>query len=520
MIRRHFLIAHIALALLAARAHAVEVGRYKTLELVFEADCSPANPFDTYLLKVAVTDPKGTTFTVEGFYDGDGSGGQEGRIWKVRLCPSMIGEWSWRTVPGDAADEGLQGLKGTFTCVESGDRGGVVADRKHFRFQSGDAMYLVGNFLDIFDSPRTNTTHIFMSDRITDADRERLMKRQRDFHTVNKANIYFANRGDYRGHSVTPWVGTSGKEDLTQMDLARWKRFDGYIGAFKDNGILAELWFFADDSNFGRLADADQDRLLRYAMARTSAFSHTLYVIALEWAEGFKKNRVSAMGGCLQAHNPWGRLLSVHNQADWQFAQDDWPGFIATQSGFGGKPSVVNALAVRMRKQKLPHIDEEFGVLRGGSDAGLRSRLWACFCGGAAGSGTGSDLRAFQRFLAQSKVPFQRMAPANQLVADGGTSRFCLAEPGHHYVAYSSGGAFALEVQGTDLKGCWFNPRDSNASLGQPFAVAAGKGSFTPPESPPSDWVLWITDGSNLNRGVAHPSTGATITREIIKRTR
>ena len=47
------------------------------------------------------------------------------------------------------------------------------------------------------------------------------------------------------------------------------------------------MWFFADDSGFGGLSEVDKNRLFRYAMARTSAFSYTMYVIALEWGEGW-----------------------------------------------------------------------------------------------------------------------------------------------------------------------------------------------------------------------------------------
>jgi hypothetical protein len=119
--------------------------------------------------------------------------------------------------------------------------------------------------------------------------------------------------------------------------------------------------------------------------------------------------------------------------------------------------------------------------------------------------GTGSDLKAFLGFLSQSRVPFQRMRPANALVSGGGTTRFGLAEAGHHYVVYSSSGSFTLELQGEGLQGYWYNPRDPEASLGTPFSVSPGSQTFTPP-SQDFDWVLWITDGSHLTAGVTHPS--------------
>lgn len=510
-------VAALLVALVApAVAGATDVERHKTLELVFTAATSPSNPFATVLLKIEVTDPAGRVFTVEGFYDGDGNGGQNGRVWKARLCPYVTGTWTWRTVTGDAPDPGLADRTGSFNCLSGSDLGGIVAQGNHFKFQSDGHVFLVGNFLD--NSNGLRTTHTFMSETTTDAQRDAIIARQRDFHTSNKANIYFANRGDYSGQSVTPWVGTASSPDRARMDLARWKLYDGYIRRFKDSKMLAEMWFFADDSNFGSIPQADQKRLIRYALARTSAFSHTMYVLALEWSEGFTTTQINALGTYFQQHNPWGRVVSVHSVGTtWSFDGQSWPGFIATQSGNGATADRVNSTALRMNSTyPIPHIDEEFGVLSSDSDSRQRANLWACLCGGAAGAGTGSDLKALQRFLNQSRIPFQRMSPANGLVTGGGTNRFCLTESGRHYLVYSQTGSFTLNLAGSGLSGRWFDPRDPGANLGGPFSVAAGSQIFTPPSSTTSDWVLWITDGSNLNSGATNPSIGATIVQVVV----
>ena len=194
-------------------AEAIDVGKYKTHELTFKASVSPANPFDSYLLKLEVTDPAGRKFKIDGFFDGDGKGGQNGNIWKARLSPYSTGVWSWRTLPGDRADEALADLNGQFTCVESGDLGGIIADGHYFRFQEGDPIFLVGNFLD----NTVRFTHVYMSEMISNAERDAIITRNRDFHGANKINVYFANRGDYRGLAVTPWVGTN-----TATTRPRW----------------------------------------------------------------------------------------------------------------------------------------------------------------------------------------------------------------------------------------------------------------------------------------------------------
>lgn len=511
----------------------VEVGKHKTYELAVTAATSPQNPFDTYLLKLEITDPNGRRFIIDGFFDGDGDGSQEGNIWKARIAPYTKGIWSWRTIRGDAYDSGLEGLRGQFVCVESGDAGGVIADRHYFRFQDGGYTYLQGNFLDLTNS--LPSTHTFMSEKITDTQRGDIMARHLQFHTANKVNVYFANKGDYGGQSVTPWVGSASSNDKMRMDLARWKKYDGYIRNFKDNGMLAEMWFFADDSGFGSLTQKIRNRFFRYAMARTSAFSNTLYVIALEWGEGWSKSSVMASGNFIQAHNPWRRLLSVHNitpnpwaqllmipkHMHWAFSGQSWATFIATQPGNSSNTKDVNQLAIKIRdKEDIPHISEEFGILNGDSDARLRNNMWANFCGGAAGGGTGSDLKAFMRFLEQSCVPFERMHAANSLVEGGGYTRFCLAEPGHHYVIYSQFGAISLNVSGSNLTARWFNPRDPNGTLGDAFRVSRGNNLFQPQGNTSRDWVLWISDGTDLRSDSLYPSEGASFTQEIIISTR
>jgi Domain of unknown function (DUF5060)/GH141 insertion domain/Right handed beta helix region len=495
------------------------VGKHKVLELVFTAAGTPANPFDTYLLELEVTDPEGRIFMVDGFYDGDGNGGQIGRTWKVRLCPYRTGRWARRTVLGDAPDSELARRSGQFDCPDSGDLGGLVAQGKYFRLQDGDFFFPVGNFLD---HAGALPLWSYLGETVTDAQRDAIIARQRDFHTANKYMFYMSNHSDVSGADlevVTPWVGTAASSDKSKMDLKRWELYDGYLRRMKDNGLSAYMSLFEDGKpgNYGDLPMADRKRFMRYAMARTSAFSHLWYVLCFEWQEAWSKTQVNDAGTFIQAHNPWKRLLSVHDWEGrpWSFVGETWPTYIASQDGNDANPNTVNSYVISLRAHGLPVLADELGSNRTDSDARIRGNMWAAFCAGAAGTGTGTDLKAFQRFLAQSRIPFQRMGPSNGLVQSGGSSRFCLAESGHHYVVYSTTGAFKLSVTGTGLTARWFNPRDPNASLGTPFDVSSGASTFTPPDTA-RDWALWVTDGTNPISGITRPSTGATIVRVVV----
>jgi hypothetical protein len=295
---------------------------------------------------------------------------------------------------------------------------------------------------------------------------------------------------------VTPWIGDHARSDKTQMDLSRWRLYDEYLRRMKDNGLLAYMSIFEDGKrgNYGDLPESDRNRLLRYAMARTSAYSHLWYVLCFEWQEAWTLDEVNRAGTYLQAHNPWKRLVSVHDWAfePWAFSDPTWVTYIPAQCGNEEKDlGRLHDYVTSLQSHRTAVLADEFGYEE--TDL-LRSKVWVAFCSGAAGVGTGHHLKAFQQFLAQSRVPFQRMAPSDASVEGGGVTRFCLAQARRHYVVYSTSGSFKLTTRGAGLKGCWFNPRDIDGSLGTAFDVAAGMSTFTPRLD--KDWV----PGSRMGR--------------------
>ena len=477
---------------------AIRVPQWRPFEIALPAALPAANPFTDVWLTAHVTAPDGSVRAVDGFYDGNGSGGQAGNLWKLRLAPDAVGPWNWSTGSNDPA---LEGQAGAFECVASGDPGPIVADGRAFRHAGGGHVYLLGNFLDRAAPALEEFSHTLLSEAITDANRHALIERHRVFHRANKMNVYLANRGDYGGIATTPWLGTSAANDKTRFELARWRMYDETVARLAAAGMLAELWFFADDSGFGDLPDADRQRLVRYGMARLSPFAHTLFVLALEWQEGWSAGEVRSHAGFLQEHNPWARLASVHGTTgNFAFPDDAWAAFMATQSGNDITPSGNNAHTIANRDlAPKPLFVEEFGILDAHPDTRLRGNLWAAFCGGAAGSGTGSDLPRLRAFVEGRAVPFWQMAPANELASRG----FLLAAAGQEYAAYlPAGGDVTLQLAAGVYQAAWFSPRtaDPGPEL-TPVGLIEGGGSriFTPPTG--EDWVLHValdTDGDGL----------------------
>ena len=119
------------------------------------------------------------------------------------------------------------------------------------------------------------------------------------------------------------------------MDLGRWRLYDEYLRRMKDNGLLAYMSIFEDGKpgNYGDLPEPDRNRLLRYVMARTSAYSHLWYVLCFEWQEAWTRDEVNRAGTYLRAHNPWKRLVSVHDWSfePWAFSDQGWATYIPRQ---------------------------------------------------------------------------------------------------------------------------------------------------------------------------------------------
>ncbi|HEX5757638.1 MAG TPA: DUF5060 domain-containing protein [Thermoanaerobaculia bacterium] len=472
--------------------------RFGTEEIVvrstatFNGLSGTPNPFTAVSLTAKVTSPSGATYTVPGFFDGDGLGGATGNVWKIRIYADRVGTWKWTT---SSATSGLGGKSGTFSCsgaLAGRFAAGPIVENpqrpRSFMHQYGGPVFLAGKFLDQAASDPLKWSHTMFSEKMTETNRQALLTRHQGM-SLNKINVYLANKGDYGGtYPTTPWIGGASSNDKTRFDLKRWRTYEQWVVKLRNAGFVAQLWFFADDSGFGDLPDADRKRLIHYGMARLSGYVNTVFTGMLEWQEGWTTTEVSNHMTYLQQQNPWARHASVHGTTgDFSFPSAAWADYMDTQPGNSASHATVHSHGVRNRALAAkPLIIEEFGL--GLEDTAGRQKAWAAFLSGGAGIGTGAFLKRLTAFV--PRVPFHLMDPNQALVRSG--TAYALAQKGSVYLFYlPNGGTVSVDLASATgtLYGEWYNPRDG-ASVVAPTVAGGGVRTYTPPGA--GDWVLRV----------------------------
>ena len=136
------LITLLALAVIGISATAAEriaVPRWQPHDFVFKSDVNVTNAFNVDFA-AEVRSPDGKTFTLLGFFDGDGS-------WKVRVSPTTEGAWSLVT-KSDVKE--LDGKSVAFICVKNASlnaHGRLRADQEHphhFILEDGTHFFMQG----------------------------------------------------------------------------------------------------------------------------------------------------------------------------------------------------------------------------------------------------------------------------------------------------------------------------------------------------------------------------------------
>jgi hypothetical protein len=262
---------------------------------------SEGNPF-TEVELTARASQGSHALEVTGFYDGDG-------VYRLRFMPDRPGEWRY-TTRSNRAD--LDGRTGRFevTKPSPGNHGPVrVRNTFHFAYADGTPYSPVGTTCYAW-------TH--QTDALESQTLETL--RHAPFNKLRMCvfpKFYAYNQGEPPRY---PFAGTPPRGwDFSRFNPAFFRHLEARVGQLRDLGIEADLILFHPYDKgywgFDRMAPDEDDRYLRYAVARLAAYRNVWWSLANEW-DFMKEKREpdwDRMFKVVEAVDPYGHLRSIHN---------------------------------------------------------------------------------------------------------------------------------------------------------------------------------------------------------------
>ncbi|MBC8873420.1 MAG: serine hydrolase [Planctomycetes bacterium] len=321
------------------------------------------NPFLDYRMQVTFVGPSGQRYVVPGFFDGDGHGGGDGDVWRVRFTPDEAGKWtfeaSFRTGsdiavsldPNAGEAAGCDGQSGVFEV------GALDPDAPGY-LKWGRLEYVGGHYLKFKDGPywirggtdspenflayagfdSTPPSHKYADHaedwRPGDPDwgggKGRAILGALNYLASKHVNsIYFLTMnigGD--GGDVCPWTGSpnpkgSPDNDNLHFDISKLRQWETVFAHAQRKGIFLHFVFNeAEEPNKRELDDGELGRERKlYYREMIARFGHHL---ALEWNLCEEYNigfdlgpeRVRAFADFVRAVDPYDHPITVHSAKD------------------------------------------------------------------------------------------------------------------------------------------------------------------------------------------------------------
>jgi uncharacterized protein DUF5605/uncharacterized protein DUF5060/uncharacterized protein DUF4038 len=240
--------------------------------------------------------------SVRGFYDGNGR-------FTVRFMPDTIGEWSYRISAGFGADD----VTGGFTCTEAtaGNHGPVRADGARFVYADGTEYFPFGT-----------TCYAWIHQPLELQEQTLRTLKSSPFNKLRMCVFpkhYLYNENE----PLHPVVGTAGpgpadgELDFDSFNPEFFRLLDQRIVELGRLGIEVDLILYHayDRWGYATMTPEQDDRYLRYLVARTAAFRNVWWSFANEYDLMEEK----AIGDwdrffrIVQAEDPAQHLRSIHN---------------------------------------------------------------------------------------------------------------------------------------------------------------------------------------------------------------
>jgi hypothetical protein len=389
---------------------------------------------------------------VPGFWDG-------GDTYRIRFSPPMPGAWLYET---RSATPELNGKTGTFTAgaPAAGNHGPVeVFNTFYLRYADGTLYHQFGTTCYAW----VHQTRELQEQTLKTLAASPFNKIR--FCVFPKSYAYNQNEPEFFAFQKR----ADGKFDFSRPDPAFWRHFERCILDLQKLGIEADLilWHPYDRWGFADMNDEEDDRYLRYCIARLGAFRNVWWSLANEYdfmteqRPGHRGNKQwedwDRFFSILQKEDPHQRLRGIHNGSKWYDHTKAWVTHASLQTSDMNRGG-------RFREQyRKPVIYDECkyegNVPQGWGNLTPREmtqRFWlgtmsGCYVGhgetyqhpqdilwwakgGELHGESPNRIQWLKDFMAKAP-PFHELQPLGD---DKG--RFLLAKPGQYYLLYCLGG--------------------------------------------------------------------------------
>ena len=518
------------------------VPQWSVHEITLTAAETHKNPYTDVTVTATFKGPGDAVKTVRGFWDG-------GQTFKVRFTPDRAGAWAY-SIAASPKDAGLID-SGTInaTAPIAGNHGFLRVDAANpysFVWDDGTRHFMFGQtYYDVMPNVWAGGGWKAAVDNSAAYGMNKIRVHVYPLQSSGRISPT-APVEETTYPLVIPYGGTGASPNRDQLNIPYWRKLDEYVTYLESKGVGADLILFNTYVKFGVKqwgTPAQDERFVRYVLARYGAFHHVIWCICNEWAASRKpQSHFDTLGSIVRKEDPWIangsflRPLSVHQNTriDFQYFGSSWPTHAIIQYGIRNKETVAaddfqttgrtkfhngdewgNAGIIHNLGHNMPVVNDEYGYLGDATPINLtqtqhRWTHWGIATAGGyisigdnRGAPTGtpensgdwldapeySDIKRLVDFFATKGLEYWKMSSQNALKTSG-TRVYVLAETGRQYLIYAAiGGTFAINLAPRTYKARRYNPRTGEDALLGELSGGASR-SFTMPDA--SDWVVYL----------------------------
>jgi hypothetical protein len=278
-----------------------------------------ANPFADVSLAAQFSQDQ-TRFNVAGFYDGDG-------VYRIRFMPPTQGLWKYQT-QSDRPE--LNAKEGQFTCTKpsAGNHGPVrVRNVFHFAYADGTPFIAIGTTAyGWIHQPQELQEQTLQTLKSSPFNKLRMCVLPTHNQTDDPNLDPFARKPDHPD-----------QEDLTRFNPTFFQLLEKRLGQMRDMNVEADIILFHPYARrqYANMGAANDDRYLRYVVARLAAFRNVWWAMANEY--DLLRDKTDAdwdrFFQIVQKEDPYGHLRSIHQNHRMYDMSKPWITHVSAQNG-------------------------------------------------------------------------------------------------------------------------------------------------------------------------------------------